>query len=259
MNVSDLIRRLLVNFSSRKHVDKYHHQPINVPTAAQAFPVDEIGRLDHDPPRGSSADWWVLTTADSAGTTALTYLPKHGGARDSKANTDHCETTPGIPAAGATTAGTDGKLELAKRLASRINLAKGLGAEQKGATQQAAEAILKGAPSAHTLITAKTVAEQLAAKLNTRLNYQPRDESASEPAEEVFRKYETELEINDFPQQARWRVTSKLGENSFELTEEVFRKYETELEINDFPQQVPGRVTSKLSPSNITIMLILSG
>ncbi|CAG9788810.1 unnamed protein product [Diatraea saccharalis] len=116
---------------------------------------------------------------------------------------------PGIPAAGATAAGTDGKLELARRLASRINLAKGLGAEQKGATQQAAEAILKGAPSAHTLITAKTVAEQLAAKLNTRLNYQPRDETATEPAEEVFRKYETELEINDFPQQARWRVTSK--------------------------------------------------
>ncbi|XP_053610456.1 probable ATP-dependent RNA helicase DDX46 [Plodia interpunctella] len=116
----------------------------------------------------------------------------------------------GAPAAGAASAaGADGKLELARRLASRINLAKGLGAEQKGATQQAAEAILKGAPSAHTLITAKTVAEQLAAKLNTRLNYQPRDESNSEPAEEVFRKYETELEINDFPQQARWRVTSK--------------------------------------------------
>ncbi|XP_047031906.1 probable ATP-dependent RNA helicase DDX46 [Helicoverpa zea] len=116
----------------------------------------------------------------------------------------------GMPAgAGAAGAGADGKLELARRLASRINIAKGLGAEHKGATQQAAEAILKGAPSAHTLITAKTVAEQLAAKLNTRLNYQPRDESASEPAEEVFRKYETELEINDFPQQARWRVTSK--------------------------------------------------
>lgn len=26
---------------------------------------------------------------------------------------------------------------------------------------------------------------------------------------ETFRKYEEELEINDFPQQARWRVTSK--------------------------------------------------
>lgn len=60
-------------------------------------------------------------------------------------------------------------------------------------------------------VQAKTVAEQLAAKLNTRLNYQPRDESNSEPAEEVFRKYETELEINDFPQQARWRVTSKVS------------------------------------------------
>ncbi|XP_063386558.1 probable ATP-dependent RNA helicase DDX46 [Cydia fagiglandana] len=117
--------------------------------------------------------------------------------------------TPGVPSSAAAAGGADGKLELARRLASRINLAKGLGAEHKGATQQAAEAILKGAPSAHTLITAKTVAEQLAAKLNTRLNYQPRDESNNEPAEEVFRKYETELEINDFPQQARWRVTSK--------------------------------------------------
>lgn len=27
--------------------------------------------------------------------------------------------------------------------------------------------------------------------------------------ESVFRKYEEELEINDFPQQARWKVTSK--------------------------------------------------
>lgn len=121
------------------------------------------------------------------------------------------EIKPGVavsgPAAAAASA-TDGKLELARRLASRINLAKGLGADQKGATQQAAEAILKGAPS-QTLITAKTVAEQLAAKLNTRLNYQPRDDNTNEPTEEVFRKYETELEINDFPQQARWRVTSK--------------------------------------------------
>ncbi|XP_061379196.1 probable ATP-dependent RNA helicase DDX46 [Danaus plexippus] len=122
------------------------------------------------------------------------------------------EIKPGVATANppaAAGASVDGKLELARRLASRINLAKGLGVEQKGATQQAAEAILKGNPSAHTLITAKTVAEQLAAKLNTRLNYQPRDESTAEPAEEVFRKYETELEINDFPQQARWRVTSK--------------------------------------------------
>ncbi|RVE52231.1 hypothetical protein evm_003150 [Chilo suppressalis] len=60
--------------------------------------MDGIGRLGHDPPRGPSADWWVLTTADAAGTNGLTCLPKHGGARDSKflvthPMTDHCEST----------------------------------------------------------------------------------------------------------------------------------------------------------------------
>ncbi|RVE44534.1 hypothetical protein evm_010819 [Chilo suppressalis] len=64
-------------------IDK-RSRPINVPTAgAQAFPMDGIGRLGHDPPRGPSADWWVLTTADAAGTNGLTCLPKHGAARDS--------------------------------------------------------------------------------------------------------------------------------------------------------------------------------
>lgn len=48
-------------------------------------------------------------------------------------------------------ASTD-KLELARRLASKINMAKNLGAEAKGATQQAAEAILKGGGS-HPIIT----------------------------------------------------------------------------------------------------------
>ncbi|RVE43545.1 hypothetical protein evm_011803 [Chilo suppressalis] len=72
--------------------------PINVPTAgAQAFPMGGIGRLGYDPPRGPSVDWWVLTTADAAGTNDLTCLPKHGGARDSKfmvthPMTDHCES-----------------------------------------------------------------------------------------------------------------------------------------------------------------------
>lgn len=54
-----------------------------------------------------------------------------------------------------TIASTD-KLELAKRLASRINIAKNLGIEAKGATQQAAEAIFKGG-NAHQLITVSCV------------------------------------------------------------------------------------------------------
>ncbi|RVE41224.1 hypothetical protein evm_014127 [Chilo suppressalis] len=75
----------------------HHHQPINVPTAgAQAFPMDSIGRLGHDPPHGLSADWRVLTTADAAGTNSLTCLSKHGGTRDRRFSVthpmiDHCE------------------------------------------------------------------------------------------------------------------------------------------------------------------------
>lgn len=53
----------------------------------------------------------------------------------------------------------------------------------------------------------------MAAKLNNKLNYQPKEEddvSVVAPGNEnTFKKYEEELEINDFPQQARWKVTSK--------------------------------------------------
>lgn len=57
------------------------------------------------------------------------------------------------------------------------------------------------------------MAEQRAEKLHAKLNYQPKaDEEGKdeEQAVETFRKYEEELEINDFPQQARWKVTSKV-------------------------------------------------
>lgn len=103
------------------------------------------------------------------------------------------------------------KLELARRLAQRINLQHNIGKEAKGASQQAAEFILKGGAAMQPTISAKTVAEQMAQKLNNKLNYQPRDdqEEEEETAEETHHKYEEELEINDFPQQARWRVTSK--------------------------------------------------
>lgn len=54
----------------------------------------------------------------------------------------------GIPSA------TD-KLELARKLASKINIAKNLGAEAKGAMQQAAEAILKGAGPTNLITVSK--------------------------------------------------------------------------------------------------------
>ena len=50
--------------------------------------------------------------------------------------------------------------------------------------------------------------DQLAARLNAKLNYVPGEggEPLLRPVEEggVFQKYEEELEINDFPQQARF-------------------------------------------------------
>jgi hypothetical protein len=43
-----------------------------------------ITHKGHNPPRGSSAERWVLMTVNAAGTYDLTCLPKHGGARDTK-------------------------------------------------------------------------------------------------------------------------------------------------------------------------------
>ncbi|KAJ3589639.1 hypothetical protein NHX12_010482 [Muraenolepis orangiensis] len=80
------------------------------------------------------------------------------------------------------------KLEMAKRLALRINAQKNLGAEAQDVMQQATNAILRGGTIMAPSVSAKTIAEQLAEKIN---------------------RYEEELEINDFPQTARWKVTSK--------------------------------------------------
>lgn len=103
------------------------------------------------------------------------------------------------------------KLELAKRLASRINMQISFGNDTKGPTQQSTDAILKGQIST-PVVSAKNLAEQRAEKLHAKLNYQPKldeEEKEEEPTQETFHKYEEELEINDFPQQARWKVTSK--------------------------------------------------
>jgi hypothetical protein len=43
----------------------HHHQPINAPTAG-AFLMDHP-QGERSPPRRPSAGWWVLTTANTAG------------------------------------------------------------------------------------------------------------------------------------------------------------------------------------------------
>uniref|UniRef100_H3DF97 Probable ATP-dependent RNA helicase DDX46 n=1 Tax=Tetraodon nigroviridis TaxID=99883 RepID=H3DF97_TETNG len=118
------------------------------------------------------------------------------------------------PGAAGAAAGNIQKLEMAKRLALKINAQKNLGAEaQVDVMQQATNAILRGGTIMTPSVSAKTIAEQLAEKINAKLNYTPvekleEERQAAEQVETVTR-YEEELEINDFPQTARWKVTSK--------------------------------------------------
>ena len=98
------------------------------------------------------------------------------------------------------------KLALAKQLASKINIKAVSGG--KGQTQVATEAFLKGGEGAgQTMITAKSVADYLAAKLNARLNYTPSDEPMLVEDGGIFQKFEEELETNDFLQQVRSSCT----------------------------------------------------
>ena len=99
-----------------------------------------------------------------------------------------------------TSANLSDKMMAARIAAGKINLK----TAPKGIVQSSTESYLAGKQGT-PVITAKTVADHLAAKLNAKLNYQPTDEPS---AEEVlnsggFQKFEEELIINDFPQQVR--------------------------------------------------------
>jgi len=60
----------------------------------------------------------------------------------------------------------------------------------------------------------KNLAELRAEKVNAKIGYQPKVEEKEEAVEaapvETFKRYEEELEINEFPQTARWKVTNKV-------------------------------------------------
>ncbi|KAK2147639.1 hypothetical protein LSH36_543g00013 [Paralvinella palmiformis] len=109
------------------------------------------------------------------------------------------------------------KLEMAKKMASKIQAMRKLGPDAQDITQQATVAIMTGGVKA-PLVSSKTIAEQMAEKINAKLGYRPPQEEEREPdvATETFKRYEEDLDINDFPQTARWKVTSK---ESVEVTE----------------------------------------
>ena len=81
--------------------------------------------------------------------------------------------------------------------------------------QQATNAILRGGTIMTPSVSAKTIAEQLAEKINAKLNYTPvekleEERQAAEQAETV-KRYEEELEINDFPQVSSTQCRARPG------------------------------------------------
>jgi hypothetical protein len=54
------------------------------------------------------------------------------------------------------------------------------------------------------------LAKQLAEKVNSKLNYIPVEPEKEEETTSSEDRYEDEIEINSFPQQARWKITSKV-------------------------------------------------
>ncbi len=61
------------------------------------------------------------------------------------------------------------------------------------------------------------MAEQIAEKLNMKLNYIKQDLNVHDQETDASKVFEEELEINDFPQQARWRITSKVKNFNYYL------------------------------------------
>lgn len=99
------------------------------------------------------------------------------------------------------------KLNLAASIAAKINEKISSG-NNMDLTQQATSQIMKG--EFVSKMSGLGLAKQLAEKVNSKLNYTPVEamkEEETPPASEE--RYEDEVEINSFPQQARWKITSK--------------------------------------------------
>ncbi|XP_028390965.1 probable ATP-dependent RNA helicase DDX46 isoform X2 [Dendronephthya gigantea] len=98
------------------------------------------------------------------------------------------------------------KLNLAASIAAKINEKISSG-NNLDMTQQATSKIMKG--EAVSKMSGLGLAKQLAEKVNSKLNYIPAEPEKEEETTSTDDRYEDEIEINSFPQQARWKITSK--------------------------------------------------
>lgn len=88
------------------------------------------------------------------------------------------------------------------------------------ARQKAAQVALKGLGNTNSgaaVNASRNLAEQAAERLHAKLGYSKQQEEETTPAgsstggapSDYIRRYEEELEINDFPQNVRWRITGR--------------------------------------------------
>ncbi|KHN75722.1 putative ATP-dependent RNA helicase DDX46 [Toxocara canis] len=112
----------------------------------------------------------------------------------------------------SSTANVGDKLEKAKAAFAKIAEAKQLGATvpvEKDAASLTAEAVMRGGEAVPITLSAKSIAKQKAEQLNERLNYMPSELLPGVETETELQYFEEELEINDFPQQIRYRICSR--------------------------------------------------
>ncbi|KAM3726447.1 putative ATP-dependent RNA helicase [Dirofilaria immitis] len=116
---------------------------------------------------------------------------------------------------GGTTLGSGvagDKLEKARAMAAKIAEAKQLGVTapvEKDATSLTAEAVMRGSDAVPIALSAKSIAKQKAEQLNERLNYIPSELIPGVETETELQYFEEEIEINDFPQQIRYKICSR--------------------------------------------------
>ncbi|VDN90886.1 unnamed protein product [Brugia pahangi] len=116
---------------------------------------------------------------------------------------------------GSTTSGSGvagDKLEKARAMAAKIAEAKQLGVTvpvEKDAASLTAEAVMRGNDAVPIALSAKSIAKQKAEQLNERLNYIPSELIPGVETETELQYFEEEIEINDFPQQIRYKICSR--------------------------------------------------
>ncbi|CAF1511647.1 unnamed protein product, partial [Rotaria sordida] len=97
------------------------------------------------------------------------------------------------------------KFELATKVAARLTLIK---PETRDSIQKATASLFQHSDTLNSAVSSRIIAQQRANELNRKLNYEKSKEEI-QVNENVFKRFEEELEINDFPQNARSKIISK--------------------------------------------------